>query len=179
MSRPREPDPVKLISSLFASDRKVLDLTIEELAREYGHPDWVSPELFFDRTQYYVREMSWPLYRRFISFAEVIEPDRIADIKLRTNALERKYIREAKRTVNIDPGYVTPERLILATGKNYTHRVYLAKGIYADLTLIFRQGSFQPLEWTYPDYAESAIIEYFNAIRKRYLQELKGRKSFG
>jgi hypothetical protein len=69
-----------------------------------------------------------------------------------------------------------PERLILATGKNYVHRVYLSKGIYADLTLIFRKGSFRPVKWTYPDYATPELIGFFNEIRKKYMEQLREMK---
>ncbi len=78
------------------------------------------------------------------------------------------------RRVNIDPGYIALERLVLATGKNYTHRIYLSKGIYADLTLVFHQGSFQTLAWTYRDYADTVVIGYFNEIRERYKNQLRG-----
>ncbi len=78
---------------------------------------------------------------------------------------------DGNRRINIDPGYINPERLILAKGKNFTHRVYLSKGIFADLTLIFQKGSFRPLEWTYPDYADPEIIGFFNDIRNKYMAE--------
>ncbi|HIC91403.1 MAG TPA: DUF4416 family protein, partial [Syntrophaceae bacterium] len=93
--------------------------------------------------------------------------------KLYTNSIEKHFCIDHKRRVNIDPGYITPERLVLATGKNYSHRIYLRDGIYADLTLIFKKGSFRPLEWTYPDYATSQVIELMNAIRKRYISQLR------
>ncbi len=173
MSYPREPDPVKIISSLFSPERECIDKVISQLSGVYGPLDWLSPELLFDRTKYYAREMGWPLYRRFISFERVLPPDRLTEIKLETNQIEEQYLRDGKRMINIDPGYICPERLILATGKNYVHRVYLSKGIYADLTLIFKKGSFRPLAWTYPDYADPEIIGYLNGIRKRYMEQLR------
>jgi hypothetical protein len=173
MSYPREPEPVKIISSLFSPERECIDKVISQLSGVYGPLDWLSPELFFDRTKYYAREMGWPLYRRFISFEKVLPPDRLTEIKLKTNQIEEQYLRDGKRMINIDPGYISPERLILATGKNYVHRVYLSKGIYADLTLIFKKGSFKPVAWTYPDYAGPEIIGYFNGIRKRYMEQLR------
>jgi hypothetical protein len=95
--------------------------------------------------------------------------------KIRTNELERMFVREGKRAVNIDPGYICMERLVLATGKNYTHRIHLAKGIYADLTLVFHKGSFRPLAWTYRDYAEEGLIVQFNEIRASYKAQLGTR----
>jgi len=90
--------------------------------------------------------------------------------------IERQYLEGENRQVNIDPGYIGLERLILATGKNYVHRVYLSHGIYADLTLIFKKGSFRPLEWTYKDYANPEMISMFNNLRKRYMDQLRQRR---
>ncbi|MCP4666864.1 MAG: DUF4416 family protein [Deltaproteobacteria bacterium] len=177
MSHPKEPDPVKLISSLFSPEKDLIDRVIGDLEKPFGPVDRIGPECFFDRTEYYAREMGWPLYRRFISFGRLAPPDHLAEIKLKTIGIERKYLRDGKRLVNIDPGYISPERLILATGKNYVHRVYLSKGIYADLTLVFQKGSFRPLQWTYPDYAEEEAISLFNEIRKQYMEQLRRTKS--
>jgi hypothetical protein len=176
MSQPHEPDPVKLIISLFSPEKELLETVIVEISKVYGAIDWISPELYFDRTKYYAREMGWPLHRRFASFARLIPPDFLVEIKLKTNEIEHKYLSEGNRLVNIDPGYISPERLILATGKNYVHRVYLGKGIYADLTLVFQRGSFCPLNWTYPDYADPDIIGVFTGIREKYMKQLKEMK---
>lgn len=173
MSRPCEPDHVKLISSLFSSDSGLIDRAINELSKIFGPVDLISRRLLFDRTKYYAREMGWPLHRRFISFAELVPADRLAEIKLKTNALEQQYLSDGNRSINIDPGFISPERLVLGTGKNYIHRVYLTKGIYADLTLVFHRKSFKPLEWTYPDYADQPAIEFFNGVRDIYMKQLK------
>ncbi len=176
MSHPREPDPVKLISSIFSPDEIILEKIIGQLASLFGPVDWTSPPLFFDRTKYYAREMGWPLHRRFVSFEKFIDPEQLVEIKLATNALEQENLKSGNRLVNIDPGYICAERLVLATGKNYVHRIYLGKGIYADLTLIFKRGSFRALDWTYKDYADPEIVEYFNVIRKLYMEQLKERR---
>ena len=173
MSFPREPEPVKIILSLFSPERECIEKVISELSGIYGPVDWSSPELFFDRTRYYAREMGWPLFRRFISFEKLVAPDRLVEIKLKTNEIERQYLHEGNRRINIDPGQISLERLVLATGKNYVHRIYLSKGIYADLTLIFQKESFRLVPWTYPDYAAPEIIEYLNGVRKRYKEQLK------
>jgi hypothetical protein len=176
MSQPHEPDPVKLISSLFSPEKRRIDTVIDEIAKIFGSVDWISPELLFDRTKYYAREMGWPLHRRFIYFSQLVLADHLVEIKLKTNKIEEQHLREGNRIVNIDPGYISPERLILATGKNYVHRVYLKKGIYADLTLLFQKGSFRPLKWTYPDYAAPEIIIFFNKIRERYMEQIREMK---
>ena len=177
MSQPEKSDDVKLIASLFSSERALVERGIEQLVDIHGEADWISPEIFFDRTRYYEKEMGWPLYRRFLSFKKLIPPETLVDVKLKTNEVEKTYLKGGKRRINIDPGYISLERLILATGKNYTHRVYLREGIYADLTLIFKRGGFIPLEWSYPDYAHPEMIDCFNAVRSRYLKQLRGGSS--
>ena len=174
MSEPSRADDVKLISSLFSSNKALIDEIIRVLERRFGSVDWTSPELFFDRTQYYAKEMGWPLHRRFVSFKELIRPQDVVEVKLEANRIEDEYLEDGNRKINIDPGYISLERLILVTGKNYTHRVYLSKGIFADLTLIFNKGSFRPLEWTFKDYASPEIISLFNDVRERYKRQLRG-----
>ena len=178
MSNPSDAEDVKLIASLFSSQANLIDRVILEMEGLFGPTDWISPAFFFDRTKYYEKEMGWPLHRRFISFKTLVRPQDIVEIKLKTNALEIKESQSGKREINIDPGYVALERLVLATGKNYTHRIYLSKGIYADLTLIFQRGSFRPLAWTYKDYADPESIDYFNELRERYKRQIRGLEQF-
>jgi hypothetical protein len=174
MSNPCKADDVKLISSLFSSQTNMIEQVIQELEGLFGPTDWISPALLFDRTKYYEKEMGWPLHRRFISFKTLIRPADIVEIKWKTNTLEKRYARNGNRKINIDPGYIALERLVLATGKNYTHRIYLSKGIYADLTLIFQRGSFSPLAWSYKDYSDPEVIGFFNALRERYKRQIRG-----
>ncbi len=173
MSQPETSDDVKLIMSLFSPEKELVISVMDQLPDIYGETDWISPEVFFDRTRYYEKEMGWPLYRRFLSFKNLIPPEMLVDIKLKTNGIEKTYLNGPKRRINIDPGYISLERLVLATGKNYIHRIYLRKGIYADLTLVFKRGGFVPLDWTYPDYADQKMIDCFNTIRSQYLEQLR------
>ena len=175
MSIPREAEDVKLIVSLFSPEAALIGEVIHGLEKRFGPTDWKSPELIFERTRYYAKEMGWPLNRRFISFATLISPMDIVEIKLFTNDLENRYLQAVNRRINIDPGYISLERLILATGKNFIHRIYLGRGIYADLTLIFQGGTFRPLEWTYRDYAEAETIGYFNLLREGYKNLIRGQ----
>ena len=98
--------------------------------------------------------MGSPLFRRLFGFKQLIQQHDLGQIKLTTNSIEHQYSSGNKRLVNIDPGYLLHERFVLATGKNYSHRIYIGKGIYADLTLIYCHGRFESLPWTYPDYAD-------------------------
>ena len=173
MSLPEEPDRVKLIASLFSPREELIHEVINLLAELFGPVDWTSPALFFDRTRYYAREMGWPLHRRFISFQSLIPPEDLIPVKLKTNEIERRYLSGENRLINIDPGYVSAERLVLATGKNYIHRIYLGRGIFADLTLIYNRGTFVPLEWSYPDYSDPEMIGTWNQLRERYMNEIR------
>ncbi len=172
MSKPRSPEPAKLVINCFTRDKEVLVDVARKLSEAFGPIDIVSPWLPFEYTDYYTPEMGSPLFRRFMTFRELIQQDALADIKLFTNDLEGEYSAQGKRLVNIDPGYLLPERFVLATGKNYTHRIYLRTGIYADLTLIFYKGRFRALDWTYPDYAGEPIIRFLRCVRERYLYKL-------
>ncbi|MFP3928659.1 MAG: DUF4416 family protein [Desulfobacteraceae bacterium] len=168
MSTPTEADPVKRIAGLISPDPEIIDRIIKELESVFGPVDRVSPLLDFDKTRYYEKEMGRPLFRRFISFRDLMPQDRLPEAKLETNRLEERTSLGGRRVVNIDPGYLCLERLVLATGKNFTHRIYLKKGIFADLTLIFHKGSFRPLEWTYPDFREPLVEGFFNELREDY-----------
>ena len=173
MSIPQKEKKVKMMSSLFSREEELIENGIIQMETFFGPTDWISKKFIFNRTRYYEKEMGWPLYRRFISFSKLISSDSIVDIKLTTNKIENEHRFDKKRRINIDPGYISLERLVLATGKNYIHRIYLTKGIYADLTLVFHAGTFNPLVWTYPDYADEEAISYFNMVRNNYLKHLR------
>jgi len=177
MGRPKEPEPVKLFMSLIGMEDDVVHQGVKDLRSAFGEADRISERLPFDLTDYYTPEMGRPLFRHFITFERLIPIPILPDIKRATNRLEEKYAaRDGKRRINIDPGYMCLEHVILASTKGYTHRPYLRDGIYADLTLIYRHKSFQPLEWTYPDYRQQGIIALFNQFRKEYFEYLRGGK---
>lgn len=167
------PKPVKLIMSLMAADDHLVHQVEETLADRYSEVDFESDILPFDCTDYYTPEMGAGLFRRFCTFRPLIAREALVRIKRETNEIEEQWAVQGRRRINIDPGYICAEHLILATTKGYTHRPYLGEGIYVDLTLIYRDGEFRPLEWTYPDYASPQIREIMQGIRKRYLQGLK------
>jgi len=178
MGKPKEPEPAKLFMSLIASEDDILYHGLENLRSTFGETDTISDKFSFDFTDYYTDEMGKSLFRYFITFGRLIPIPILPDVKLATNRLEEKYTRQnGSRRINIDPGYICLEHVILATTKGYTHRPYLRNGIYADLTLVYRKRSFQPLEWTYPDYRTEAVIALFNQSRKKYLEDLRGRKT--
>ncbi len=173
MSKPVPADAVKLMVSMLAAADNAVNEALRSLSERYGTPDYISHQQFFNYSDYYERQMGSPLVRRFVFFETLIRPEELPDIKIFCNSMEERFSREGKRRVNLDPGYLALPHLILATGKGYSHRPYLRDGIYADLTLIYRDGSFHPLPWTYPDYASLPIRQIFNVLRQRYSQQLR------
>lgn len=177
MSNPKAPDPAKLVISVFMKEKNVFDEIFDGLEEIAGPCDIISKWLDFDFTDYYYKEMGSPLYRRIIAFKPLIEQEMLASIKTRTNALENLFLLQGNRQVNIDPGYLLSSRFILATGKDYSHRIYIGQQIYADLTLMYTKKGFKTLEWTYPDYASTQVTDFLGKVRDKYLLDVKERKN--
>ena len=173
MSLPRPPLAAKLVIGLFMNQQELVAPVTDRLIQCFGALDIVSPWFDFYFTDYYEPEMGTPLYRRMLAFATLIQQNDLADIKQQTNTIEDEYTFRGKRSVNIDPGYLLRERFVLATGKNFAHRIYIGRDIYADLTLIYRNRAFQTLEWTYPDYADPRMHDFLALVRKKYINDLK------
>ena len=166
----------KLIAGVMSSDLELLREIESRLSEKFGPCDLSSdPFSFDDFTAYYAGEMGEKLQKKFISFSEMILLEDLPEIKHFTNNLEQQYATHEHRRVNIDPGYVTHAQMILATTKQYSHRVYLGKGIHAELTYICRKKAFNPLEWTYPDYRETSSIKFFEQVRQNYLQQMRSK----
>src|SRR5689334_11293899 len=131
MSTPKEPLPAKLVIRFLFSDEAVQMEALRRLEVLFGPIDYLSAPGPFPYTTYYDREMGGGARRQTAVFFDLVEPVALPDIKLRTNELEVEFSRDGKRRVNIDPGILSEERFVLATGKNFTHRIYLRDGIYA------------------------------------------------
>jgi hypothetical protein len=174
MGIPLRPLPAKLIIGLIAKDTKRLEHTRGLLEKRFGRVDMTSPVFAFDQTHYYEGEFGQNLQRMFLCFEKLITADTLAAIKLWTNTLEIKLSDGIKRrTVNIDPGYISLAKLVLATTKNHSHRIYDRRGIFEEVTLVFRGHTFAPLDWTYPDYRQKSHIEFFNKAREAYKQRIE------
>jgi len=147
---------------------------ISTLSQEFGPVDLLSPTMPFTQTTYYHREMGTPLLRCFLSFAALVPRDRLADIKLFTNGVEKQSCTPTgARLLNIDPGLLSLENLVLATGKNFSHRIYLRDGIFAEVTLLFQNRAFTTLPWTYPDYASPEVMAILLRMRGLLAEGLK------
>jgi hypothetical protein len=173
MGRTKPPKPVKLIVSAFAPGDALLQEARAALTSRWGATDYESELLPFAHTTYYAAEFGAGLVRRIWSFESLVDPAALAQIKRETNDLEQRWLREARRQVNLDPGYVSMAKLVLATTKNHGHRIYLDDGIYAEVTLQYRDGAFRAWPWTYPDYASPRYCAFFEDIRRRYVTQLR------
>ena len=173
MGSARDAVPVKLVASLLANAPDLIAETNAALVQILG-PTEIESELFpFDHTGYYTPEFGPMLQRQIVTFVELFDPAQLPDIKLKTNELEWSMAIEGKRRVNIDPGYVSLGKLVLATTKDHAHRIYLGQGIYGEVTLTFQQGHFNPWPWTYPDYASNQYCALFDEIRESYKLQLR------
>jgi len=177
MSIPKDPEPAKLIVGCIMNDKAFIDTLFLLLEKEFGSVDMISQWLDFAYTDYYYKEMGSPLFRKVFVFKNLIEQEDLALIKTKTNELEKKFTTSGKRAVNFDPGYLVSSRFILATGKEYSHRIYIGHKIYADLTLMYsKKEGFKTLDWTYPDYASQSMLSFLKKVRDKYLLDLKASK---
>ena len=172
--------PVKFFSGIIAVNAESVAVAVSELTKLYGAIDDESEIIPFTFTDYYTPEMGDGLLRKFVCFAKMIDPGDIVDIKLKTNDIEAKYAisrnGQTVRTINLDPGYLCASRLVLATTKDFSHRIYIGKGIYGEVTLNFCKDGFRTHPWTYPDFKSEAYQNFFLKVRGKYLQAIAGLK---
>jgi hypothetical protein len=170
--------PWKLVIGLLFSDAGRLPSLKNRLEAEFGPVDYESPVLPFTFTNYYQEEMGGAIFRRFISFRNLVLPERLADIKILTNSIEEEFLSGTNRQLNLDPGLLNLSRFILATTKDNSHRIPLNKGIFGELTLQFSKKDFQILPWTYPDYATREYRDILKEIRGIFKDNLKQNDIF-
>lgn len=155
-----------------------LERGVADLRSEFGEIDFQSEAFPFRFTNYYFEEMGQPLFRSFISFSTLVDPAALASVKVFTNSLEQKH-RESegsRRALNIDPGYLNATAYILATSKNYAHRIYLGMGVFAQQELLFEKKAARTLEWTYPDYRSIEYQQVLRRLREMYLAQLRAHQ---
>lgn len=170
MTEIKLPPPGSIIVGIITQYLDILPSVEAVLVKEFGPIEYKSPVIDFDFTDYYEVEMGKNLLRLWLSFANLVTPDKLLEIKLKTQEIEKKFLdTNGRRKVNLDPGVLTLCSLCLATAKNYYHRIYLGKGIYAEVTLVYRQGNFVTLDWTYPDYRTSTALNFFKQVRDSLL----------
>ncbi len=170
--------PAKLVCGIIAGSDALLDRAEAALAGLYGPVDARSGTFPFDFSDYYEPQMGPGLRRGFVSFEPLVLPDSLSGIKIRTNDLEGEIRRElgsTLRPVNLDPGVITAAALIMATAKDFAHRVPLRGGIYGHLELLFARRGVRLLEWTYPDFRDGRYDRFFLQVRQTYLRQIRNR----
>lgn len=176
MGEIKKANPVKLFIAVLYPERNILDRIMPQLTESLGGIEWESEEIAFTHTSYY-RNIGENLKRVFLVFKELIDPGNLADIKVITNQIETSTKdQNHPRKINLDPGYFDGSKIVLATTKNFSHRVYLGKGIYAEATIKWEKGDFRPFPYTYPDYASPQYRPVLLKIRELYRNSLTGNK---
>jgi len=173
VGRASKPGKAMLFCSVLYNIEAPVDQVIHTLTREFGETILSTEPMEFTYTDYYHQEMGKHLYRVILAFSNLVERDALPDIKTHTNEIENTYLKEGRRQINLDPGLMTLENICLATTKPYSHRMYLRKGIWAEITLIYTGNSYRKLEWTYPDYASDELVSLFNRLREDYKRRVQ------
>jgi hypothetical protein len=166
--------PEKLVMPILISRTQMRYSLLQALQARYGPIDYTSVDLPFSYTHYYDEEMGTPITRFFISFLRLVDPGTLSQIKTQTNVLENRFTEAGKRKVNIDPGLLNLSRFVLASSKDGSHRIPLADGVFAEVTLMYEKGRFRPLEWTYPDYRSDEYLGIMMDIRNLYKAAARG-----
>ena len=175
MGQIRQVEPVKLFVGMLSAYPAAFADAEAALTERLGPVDFRSDLFAHEFTEYYRDEMGQPLVRLFVSFEHLVAPGQLPAIKRLTNEIENRMAAETQwpvvRPMNLDPGYIAPSKLILASTKDFSHRIHLREGIYAEVTLLYVRGIWKELEWTYPDYRTPAYHKFFTQVRERLMEQ--------
>jgi hypothetical protein len=168
------PQRAKLVLAIMYADEKLAQTALVAFSESFGAVDYAAGPLDFDRfTDYYRAESGAGLCKRYYAFEALIERDSLPSIKNAANLIEARFAADGKRRVNLDPGYLTNDKLVLASTKDFYHRIYLGEGIYAETTLHFRKGRFRRFSWTYPDYMDERVLDFLTRARADLVGRLR------
>ena len=169
MGIPKPHQPVKLFYAILFVEAEDLIEVRDLLTKKHGPIDMQSEIFDFNYTGYYKKEMDGDIKRIFYSFEKLIDARNLCCIKLESNSMETAFpSKTGGRRINLDPGYLTPAKVILASAKDNIQRIYIDNGIYEEITLYYKNRTFNPFEWTFPDYKES-YIPFFNSLRNKFM----------
>ncbi|MFP4680825.1 MAG: DUF4416 family protein [Chitinispirillaceae bacterium] len=171
--------PVKYFVAVLFHDKKFLEKGLGLLKGKWGHFDVMGADHEFDVTDYYEPEMGTPLFRRLVSFDELLCPSVIVEMKLECNRIEDELSVEGSRRVNLDAGYLDHNKVLLASAKEAGQKIYLDRGIYADLAGRYRAGRYQPFEWSFPDFRDGRYDGELLRMRGRYMDQIREYKAAG
>jgi hypothetical protein len=173
------PQPsLLLVVAAFSRHETALDWGRGRLEQTYGPVGLVSTPFAFNQTSYYAAMMGPELRKQFFVFRDLVAPDSLPNIKLHTNELERELADQRHypepRPLNLDPGCLSLAKFMLATTKDQAHRVYLRDGIFAEVTLRYEAGAYEPWPWTYADYRQECVRAFLQEARDYYRERLRG-----
>ncbi len=171
MAHPAPVEPVKYFVAVLYGDVAVLERVREELISRWGAIDYEGPDHPFDLTDYYRDEMGTDLVRRIVAFERLMPPTELVAMKHACNEMENLWAVAGKRRVNLDCGYLDHHKVVLASMKGAGHKLYLADGVWGDFTCRWRNGDFQPFEWSFPDFKTGCYRSEFAHIRELLLAE--------
>ena len=178
MGEVQHHQPVLLFFAIFSGDVVALQWARDAIEARYGEIVLASELFDFTQTDYYEVSMGPSLKKQLIAVEKLVDPAELAEIKHQTNTWEREYadidkVASVDRPLNIDPGYLTLAKLVLATTKDRDHRLYIGKGMFAEVTLHFQSKQWSQRPWTYPDYMTEGYHAFLNRCRM-YLRERYG-----
>lgn len=173
MAQTQPPEPIKYFVAILFHTPEALEAGEQALSAVWGAFDFEGEDHIFDMTDYYEPEMGTPLYRRLVAFEELMLPTELVDVKLRCNEIEDSLAIDGKRIVNLDAGYLDHNKVVLASAKGAGQKIYLDKGIYADLVGRYEKGRYQPFHWTFPDFKDGRYDKELLTIRQIYLQQMR------
>jgi len=173
MADVKPPSPVKFFIASLYSSAELLQKAVGLIVKEWGEIDYQSVDYPFNVTDYYEPEMGKGINRKLIAIKDLYNPTLLVDMKLRCNEMELELACDGKRRVNLDAGYLDHNKIILASAKEAGQKVYLDKGIYADLAGRYKTGRYQPFEWSFPDFRDGRYDKDLVLVRKMYMKQLK------
>ena len=161
--------PVAVLVAVISRYDAALQWTVERASQFWGPAALQSPTFAFRETDYYEATMGGDLGKTFLAFERLGDPGELAAWKHTTNAWEEEYAALGRhpepRPLNLDPGYITAAKLVLASTKDHVHRIYLGQQMFAEVTLYFKHGAWRHHEWTFPDYRREDYQQFFLAVR--------------
>ncbi len=158
-------------------DDAVFDWAIERLRDQWGAIAEIAPPAPFVAGGFYTPQMGQPLRKTLVAFEAPTDPEPLAKWKSQSNQWEFEAAQRfgndgSPRPLNLDPGYVTQAKWVLATVKDRDHRIYLRDGIFAEVTLNYVGGQWVHHRWTYPDYRTAAVADFASRCRQRLRDHL-------
>jgi hypothetical protein len=174
VSQPETINPVKLFMGYIYNDESKLSEMKDKLIQMFGPIDYESRIFDFSTpTKYYEKDMGENLKKRFLSFKNLVDPMELVRAKVETDNLEQYFLKNETRTINIDAGYIDFNKVVLASYKYGSHKIYIGGKVYADLTLLYNKGSFTNFRWTFPDFRDEKYYKTLMEIRQLMKNELK------